>query len=155
MVATPSASYRYRDFLTALLSRRAGGCNTFGSSSIRGLLKSGSPRSNVPLLAEIQGLLAEEPPRWWKSEICAHEQTVLRQPALGRVRDESGYDMFGGESSQLPCLGQALFSERGLVVDEVPIRPAYEPDVGLKDEHTTPGPQERPSDAKLLDHSFG
>ena len=69
-------------------------------------------------------------------QIGADQQVVLRKPALGRVRKKPGDDLLGGESGHRRCLGEALFGERRLVVDEVPVRAADEADIGLENEHT-------------------
>src|SRR5258706_16143266 len=76
---------------------------------------------------------------------------MLWKVALGRVRQNPRDHLFGSEAGHRRSLSKALFSQRGLMVDEIPVLPADEADVRLQDEHSAAGLEQSEGDAQLLE----
>jgi hypothetical protein len=66
---------------------------------------------------------------------------VLWKATLGGVGNETGYQLFGAESSQASGLGQATFGESNVVVYKVPVATSNKPNVGLQYDDPTSRPQ--------------
>src|SRR6266545_2930278 len=119
---------------------------TMDSSGGVGLFTPASRRA----LAHIQRLLSEEAPGWRKRQVCAYERWMLGQPALGAIRKEPGHERFGPEAGHQTRLLQAPLCKRHLVVDEVPIAAADQPDVGLHHDDPAAGTEDPQGDSKLI-----
>src|SRR5438876_893675 len=64
---------------------------------------------------------------------------MLRERTLSRERKEAAPNLDWGQAHQLERLPQGPLSQGEMVVEEVPVRPAHIPDVGLEDQQTATG----------------
>jgi hypothetical protein len=94
----------------------------------------------------------------WRGELAtdlSDEPAVLRELALRRVRQEPDHELLGLEASGVRSLLQALFGQRRLVIEEVPVRAADETDVRLEDDYPATGGQQLANDGELFDDRIG
>ena len=94
-------------------------------------------RRSSARLADVQGLLAHQPPGRAERQVGSDQARVGRQPALRRVGQEAGDRARTSQARQLGSLEEAALGQGDAMVDEVPVVRTDEPDVRLQ--HDRPG----------------